>query len=224
MPEGRKTVFRGAQAEITEKKSRFIGAVAHAESEEEALAFLDSQRKMYYDARHHCSAFLAGNAPEILRSNDDGEPGGSAGRPILSVLEGAQLHDTVCVVTRYFGGTLLGVGGLIRAYTAAAQEALRNAVLIEKFRGSVFSVAADYPGAGKLKYEFSGRNIPVLGTDYSDHVTMKILLPQEECGPTLRLITELTNGKAVTEKIKETGYGLLDGKVILDDQDFSGSG
>jgi len=215
MSEGRKTIYHGASAEITEKKSRFIGAVSHAESEAEALAFLESQRKLYYDARHHCSAFLTGNGSETVRSNDDGEPGGSAGRPILSVLEGAGLHDTVCVVTRYFGGTLLGVGGLIRAYTSAAKEALKAAVMIEKFRGEVTAVTTDYSSDGKLKYLFAERKIPVLKTEYGSSVTTRLLVPEDECEGLIHLITETTGGRAEIIREREIVYGMADGKLIL---------
>ena len=215
MPSGRLTIFKAASAEITEKKSRFIGAVSHAENETEAQAFLASQTKLYYDARHHCSAFLTGNEPETVRASDDGEPGGTAGRPILTVLQKAGLHDAICVVTRYFGGTLLGTGGLVRAYTEAAQAALSAAVLIEKFPGLEVSVTVDYPSDGKLKYEFAERKIPVLQTDYGAAVTTRLLVPEEECEGLLRRITDITGGRAQIVKEKKLEYGLSRGKLIL---------
>ena len=117
-----KTVYRGGTAEIVEKKSRFIAHSAHVESEEEALAFIEQIKKQYWDARHNCHAFSVGVPNETARCSDDGEPAQTAGKPMLDVLMGQQLKNTVVVVTRYFGGILLGTGGLVRAYSAAVQE------------------------------------------------------------------------------------------------------
>ena len=114
-----KTVYRGGMGEIVEKKSRFIAHVAHVESEEEALAFVEKIKKEYWDARHNCHAFTVGIPHETARCSDDGEPAQTAGKPMLDVLIGQKLKNTVVVVTRYFGGTLLGTGGLVRAYSAA---------------------------------------------------------------------------------------------------------
>ena len=121
-----KTVYRGGTAEIVEKKSRFIAHSAHVESEEEALAFIEQIKKQYWDARHNCHAFSVGVTNETARCSDDGEPAQTAGKPMLDVLMGQQLKNTVVVVTRYFGGTLLGTGGLVRAYSAAVQEGLKR--------------------------------------------------------------------------------------------------
>ena len=119
-----KIVYCGGEGEIVEKKSRFIATVKPVDSEEEASAFIAEMKKKYWDARHNCSAFVIGEHNEIQRSSDDGEPAGTAGHPMLDVLLGEGIHNTAVVVTRYFGGTLLGTGGLIRAYTNAAKEAL----------------------------------------------------------------------------------------------------
>ena len=116
MSEAYKTVYVGDTAEIVEKKSRFIANLEHVESEEEALAYIETIRKKYWDARHNCYAYCIGKKQELKRCSDDGEPSQTAGKPMLDVLTGAGLCDTVVVVTRYFGGTLLGTGGLVRAY------------------------------------------------------------------------------------------------------------
>ncbi len=108
----------GAEAELVEKKSRFIATVRPVASEEEAAAFIEEMKKKYYDARHNCSAYVIGSRAQITRSSDDGEPGGTAGRPMLEVLLGSGIRNVAVVVTRYFGGTLLGTGGLVRAYSA----------------------------------------------------------------------------------------------------------
>lgn len=119
-----KIVCERGYGEYEEKKSRFLAEIVPASSIEEAMAFVESIRKKHYDARHHCFAYVIGRNKEMTRYSDDGEPGGTAGKPILEVLLGADVTDTVAVVTRYFGGTLLGTGGLVRAYTQAAKEGM----------------------------------------------------------------------------------------------------
>ena len=114
-----KAVYRGGSGEIIEKKSRFIANVKSVETVEEAQAYIEEMRKKYWDARHNCSAFSVGTERVITRCSDDGEPGGTAGKPILEVISGSGIHNIVVVVTRYFGGTLLGTGGLVRAYSGA---------------------------------------------------------------------------------------------------------
>ena len=129
------TIRVSGTGEYIEKKSNFIGVVRFAKTLPEAEAFLQAARKRYYDARHHCFACITGEPgtpSEILRSNDDGEPGGTAGKPMLEVLTGAGLHYAAAVVTRYFGGTLLGTGGLVRSYTQAVKAALENAEIVTR--------------------------------------------------------------------------------------------
>lgn len=125
-----RAVFQGGSGEIVEKKSRFIAHVSEAESVEEAQEFIEAVKKRYWDARHNCSAFSIGEKNPVTRCSDDGEPGGTAGKPILEVIEGSGIHNIVIVVTRYFGGTLLGTGGLVRAYTDAAKAGIENSVII----------------------------------------------------------------------------------------------
>lgn len=117
-------LIKGAEAELVEKKSRFIATVRPVASEEEAAAFIEEMKKKYYDARHNCSAFVIGDRGQLTRSSDDGEPSGTAGRPMLEVLLGSGIRNIAAVVTRYFGGTLLGTGGLVRAYSGVLKEAL----------------------------------------------------------------------------------------------------
>ena len=117
--ESYQTVYRGGMGEIIEKKSRFIAEVYPIESEEQAAQILEETRKKYWDARHHCWAYVLGRNPAAERMSDDGEPAGTAGKPILEVIRGRKLTDVLVIVTRYFGGTLLGTGGLVRAYTSA---------------------------------------------------------------------------------------------------------
>ena len=127
-----KIVYEGGEGELIEKKSRFIATVRPVESEEEALDFIAAMKKKYWNATHNCSAFVVGENQELQRCSDDGEPQGTAGRPMLDVLLGEEVHNAAVVVTRYFGGTLLGTGGLVRAYSKSVQEGLRASKIIEK--------------------------------------------------------------------------------------------
>ena len=139
-----RTVFEGSEGEITEKKSRFIATVLPVHSEEEAIGFIEQMRKKYWNATHNCFAYVIGEHFEIQRCSDDGEPGGTAGKPMLDVLMGEELHDTAVVVTRYFGGTLLGTGGLVRAYQAATKAGLLAITVITKYLGKEYVIGTDY--------------------------------------------------------------------------------
>lgn len=135
---------KGGEAELVEKKSRFIATVRPVESEEEAAAFIEEMKKKYYDARHNCSAYVLGSKAQLTRSSDDGEPSGTAGRPMLEVLLGSGIRNVAAVVTRYFGGTLLGTGGLVRAYSGVLKEALEKCETARQHFGVRFKIRADY--------------------------------------------------------------------------------
>ena len=132
-----KILYKEGEAEISEKKSRFIAHIAPAQTEEEAQAFIEKIKKQYWDARHNCWAYSIGEKQPALRCSDDGEPSGTAGKPMLEVLTGQELHNVVAVVTRYFGGTLLGTGGLIRAYTKSTQVRVRSSALYLSLKGTI---------------------------------------------------------------------------------------
>lgn len=200
-----KVVYQGGEGEITEKKSRFIATVAPVESEEEAAAFIDSIKKKYYDARHNCPAYIIGRNKELTRCSDDGEPSGTAGKPILEVLLGAELTNTAIVVTRYFGGTLLGTGGLVRAYTQAAQAGLADAGIATMRYGAVIRISTDYTDLGKIQYLLGNKGIPVLDSQYSDKVELTVRIPAEESDNLIKELTESTGARAVME-ILENGY------------------
>ena len=144
--------YKEGQGELIEKKSRFIATVRPVETEEEAVTFINETKKKYWDARHNCSAFVIGKNQELTRCSDDGEPAGTAGRPMLDVLLKEGIHNTAVVITRYFGGVLLGTGGLVRAYQGAVQKGLDAAVIIEKFEGQILLITTDYTGLGKIQY------------------------------------------------------------------------
>ena len=147
-----KTVYVGNEAEIIEKKSRFIATVRPVKTEEEALAFIESMKKKYWNATHNCFAYVIGERSQVQRCSDDGEPSGTAGKPMLDVLLGEDIHDVVVVVTRYFGGTLLGTGGLVRAYGSSVKAGLEASTVIVKLHGAKICVKTDYTGLGMIQY------------------------------------------------------------------------
>ena len=160
-------VSKGGEGEITEKKSRFIAHVLPVESEEEALLQIENIKKKYWDARHNCFAFIMGKNNEIQRFSDDGEPQGTAGKPILEVITGNQVVNICIVVTRYFGGTLLGTGGLVRAYTEAAKLALADAGIHTMQLMKLVSITTNYNDSGKVQYLLSNSQAVIDGTDYT---------------------------------------------------------
>lgn len=217
MPQEYRIVYEGGEAEIVEKKSRFIARVKKTETVEEAEAFINECKKKYWDARHNCSAFVIGNTNQNLRSNDDGEPSGTAGKPILEVLLGEELCNVTVVVTRYFGGTLLGTGGLVRAYQKATKEALENCVIMTKEEGIKIHLVTDYNDVGKLQYLFGQKGISILESDYAQSVTLTILVPIDQKEMMIKEITEHTCGRASIEEGDSVFYGNAGGKLTLFD-------
>ena len=196
---GCRVVYKGGQDEIVEKKSRFIATVKPVESEEEAFSFINETKKKYWDARHNCSAFVIGKRQELTRCSDDGEPAGTAGRPMLDVLLKEDIHNVAVVVTRYFGGVLLGTGGLVRAYQKATQQGLAASEIIEKMDGSVLYIRTDYTGIGKLQYLFAQEQITVMDTEYGADVLVKAVIPVEDKERIEKTIIEQTNATAKLE-------------------------
>ena len=201
-----KVLIEGGQGEIMEKKSRFIADVRKVESEEEATAFIEEIKKKYWDARHHCSAFVIGQKGQLTRCSDDGEPSGTAGRPMLEVLLGEGICDIAVVVTRYFGGVLLGTGGLVRAYSAAVKEGLKNCVTGYRRLGTEIEVQTDYIGLGKLQYLLASRRISPIGEEYGADVKLRLLIPAEEAEDLRAELTDALNGRIGWEKLEERYY------------------
>ena len=214
MVEQYKTVYEGGTGEIVEKKSRFIANVRPVETEEEALAFIEEMKKKYLDARHNCSAYILGERQEQMRCSDDVEPSQTAGKPMMDVLDGAGLTNTAVVVTRYFGGTLLGTGGLVRAYSAAVQEGLKNSRIITKYWGTELLVGTDYNGIGKLQYLFGQRQIPILDAEYTDQVQFTVLVPVSRVQEIRKAVTEATSGQAAVEEIRDLYFAEVDGEYV----------
>ena len=192
--------------EIIEKKSRFIGELVPVSSEEEAFAYLDAVRKKHYNASHHCFAYVLGEKNQTERASDDGEPSGTAGRPMLEVLLGDGLRNVCVVVTRYFGGVLLGTGGLVRAYTQAVKEGLSHCEIGVNRFGCELAVETDYNGIGKILYLLGQKGIEPTDSLYADSVKLTLLIPAEDEATYVREITEVTLGKAKIEKKRELYY------------------
>lgn len=201
-----RTVYGRADGEFTMKKSRFIAEVIPVSSGEEAMECLEEIRKRYWDARHHCWAYVTGRNPVSERLSDDGEPAGTAGKPILEVIRGYGVTDVFVVVTRYFGGTLLGTGGLVRAYTSAAREAFENAKIITKIYGGRVKIKTDYTGLGKIQHLLAQRGTALLDTLYTDSVEIYALIQSGEKSAVEKELMEATGGQAVMEKLDECWF------------------
>lgn len=194
-----RTIAGPASGEVEIKRSRFLGELTRVESEEHAREIIATARSTYWDARHHCSAFLLGPAQEIQRSSDDGEPAGTAGAPMLEVLRGAEVSDVVAVVIRWFGGTLLGAGGLVRAYSDAVREALAAATIIERHLLTEVEVTLGHDVAGRFEADVRASGITVLDTHYGAEVTFRLgTYTPELIAPR---VAELTAGAAAPKII-----------------------
>lgn len=209
------SLYRGGTGEIEEKKSRFIATIQPVSTEEEASEFINRIKKQYWDARHNCSAFVIGDAGQIMRSSDDGEPSGTAGRPMLEVLTGQKITNVAVVVTRYFGGTLLGTGGLIRAYQGAVKAGLENCVVLQKYNGVELKVVSDYTDFGKLQYMIASNKWNLLSTDYASDVATSIIVKNEDADTVSKQITDATSGRAVIEKVREVVFALVGDEIEL---------
>ncbi len=191
-----RVIVEEGTGEITEKKSRFIATVKRVGSEEEAVAFVEAMKKKYWDASHNCSAMVIGERGELTRCSDDGEPSGTAGRPMLEVLLAEKLRNAAVVVTRYFGGTLLGTGGLVRAYTQAVKAGLSGCKLGTMRAGVRLEVLTDYNGIGKILYIMGTKGIEPEDSLYTDTVQLVLLVPAEDKEALCKEFTEATAGKA----------------------------
>lgn len=208
-----RVVLSGGRAELVEKKSRFIATVRPVETEQEAAAFIEEMKKKYWDARHNCSAFVIGTRAELTRCSDDGEPAGTAGRPMLEVLLGEGVRNVAVVVTRYFGGVLLGTGGLVRAYSGAVKEGLAASQIGVMRCGARLKVGTDYNGIGKIQYLLRQKGLEAENTVYTDQVELTVLMPAELSGEIQKEITEATGGRAVLEELERLSYVCADAGI-----------
>jgi uncharacterized YigZ family protein len=190
------TVAGHGQAEIEVSRSRFLCTLERVEDEFSARSVIEQARREHWAARHHCSAFVLGPGRDVERSSDDGEPPGTGGAPMLEVLRGRGLSDVVAVVTRWFGGTLLGTGGLSRAYADAVRAALEVTPLVERVEQELCEVTVDLAAAGRLEHELRSRGTKVLNIDYTDLATLSIAVPLIAVPVAEEIVAELTEGQA----------------------------
>ncbi|ASA26128.1 YigZ family protein [Paenibacillus donghaensis] len=206
MLEQYRTVRSPGSQEIVIRKSRFIGHVMPVENEEAALQFIEDIKKKHWNATHNCSAYMIGERDEIQRQSDDGEPSGTAGKPILEVIRNQGVKNVAIVVTRYFGGIMLGAGGLIRAYTDGAVLALEAGEVITRvLRREVF-VEIEYTWLGKVENELRGRGIQTGETLFTDKVTLVCLPRNDEGDRFVAWITDLTQGQALVTEGRRLYY------------------
>lgn len=210
-----KIVYKGGEGEIVEKKSRFIAHVFPVTKEEQALEYIETLKKQYWDARHNCYAYVIGEKQQLQRFSDDGEPSGTAGKPILEVLLGEDIHNTLVVVTRYFGGTLLGTGGLVRAYSTATKTGIENSIVTDRCKGKKIELKTDYNGLGKIQYIMGEMDIPILDTVYTDMVGIIAVIPNMLYHSFKKKVTEVTAGKGLWEEEEDVEYIRIEKEVIL---------
>ena len=189
------TIYKGGDGEIVEKKSRFIATVRPVHSEEEVLAFIEEVKKKYWDARHNCSAFVIGTKAELTRCSDDGEPSGTAGRPMLEVLLGEGVRNVAVVVTRYFGGLLLGTGGLVRAYSHACSLALEAAGVVTMAPCAAMELTVDYSYYERVNNLLADHGARVQNADFGAAVTLAYTMEETRLPAFAAALTELSGGK-----------------------------
>jgi uncharacterized YigZ family protein len=206
------TVKGYGENEIVIEKSRFICYVQRATTEEEAVQFIQEIKKKHWDATHNCSAYLIGEHDQIQKANDDGEPSGTAGVPMLEVLKKKGLKDTVVVVTRYFGGIKLGAGGLVRAYSKSVSEGLKAAGIVERRLMRVMHTKIDYTWLGKVENELRSSIYEIKDIHYLENVEIEVFVEEGQKQAFVEWMTELTNGKA----------DINEGEVMYLEKDISG--
>lgn len=210
-----KIVYENGTGEVIEKKSRFIGNIYKVKSEEEITAYINEAKKKYWDARHNCYAYVLGENDELKRCSDDGEPSGTAGKPMLDIITANELHNCLVIVTRYFGGTLLGTGGLVRAYQSAVNEAINNAIIIERKNGRKLEVRMDYNGFGKVQYIVNQMGFHIIDTQYSESVEACIVIPDEEVNEFKDKVIEATAGNVIINDIGMQHFCNNMGRIII---------
>lgn len=198
-----RTVARAAEAEVEVRRSRFRCRVVRVDEEAAARAVVEEERRRHFDARHHCSAFVLGPRGEVERSSDDGEPAGTAGAPMLEVLRGRGLSDVVAVVTRWFGGTLLGAGGLVRAYSDAVRAALDQAGTRERRLVTVHQVTVPHGEAGRVEHALRAEGFAVLGVEYGAQAVLRTAVPVPERERLPALLAALTGGAVEATPVGE---------------------
>lgn len=207
------TIRDESKAEFKEKKSIFIGQVKRVETEDEAKEFIRKIKNQHKEARHNVYAYIIGENRMIQRYSDDGEPHGTGGIPMLEVLKKSEITDVVAVVTRYFGGILLGTGGLARAYSKGASLAIKEAGVVEKVKGISLQIVVEYDLLGKLQHVCLDRNTHIENIEYTDKVKIEILCEFTNLEKLESQITEVTSGKALFEEGEPKMYFKLENRL-----------
>lgn len=216
-----KIIREACEGEIEAKKSRFIASVFPCRTEDEARAFIEAVKKRHYDARHNCFAMrFIENSKVLERFSDDGEPQGTAGKPMLDILKGNDLCDLCAVVTRYFGGTLLGTGGLVRAYSDALKEALSSAeskgLIIPLNKGKIISVSSDYSFINRVKYQAERSGLFPCGEEYTEKCKLSYVVPEADSSAFVKTMTDMSAGKAEVNTESSVLFGLdSKNKIVL---------
>ncbi len=207
------TLYTGGTGQIEEKKSRFIATIEPVSSEEEAAVFIAAIKKKHWDAKHNCSAFVIGDSGEKTRCSDDGEPSGTAGRPMLDLLIKEHITNVCVVVTRYFGGTLLGTGGLVRAYSSAVQAGLCNCTTVRKEQGFVTETVCDYNDHDRIKNMADKKGYRITATKYGEKVTLTVIAADPDA--LSEDISDATSGRASVGEGRKISYMVdAEGKMI----------
>ena len=211
-----RTVKGQAIAEYEEKKYFFIGNVARVSSEDEARDFINSIKAEHREARHNVYAYIIGGNCSIQRYSDDGEPQGTGGIPVLEVIKRNNITDTVIVVTRYFGGVLLGASGLVRAYSKAASMAVKEVGIVEKIKAVMLKIKVDYDMLGKIQYNFSKNNWQIDNIQYADMVELSILCEKSKLEEIKKALIDITNDKYTLIDQEEDLYFKENNKIYHD--------
>lgn len=211
------TLYRDGFGEYEEKKSRFLAEAHPVKSEADVAEILNDVRKKYYDASHSCYAYTLGERLQTVKASDAGEPSGTAGAPILAVLQGDRIANALIVVTRYFGGTLLGTGGLVRSYTNAAKAALSDAVIAHKFLSDILLIDTDYGGEGKIRFMADSEGLTLGEVRYTEKVSIELPVPVDETDRIRKRILDVTAGKAAISDGGQRYYADIFGKTVFFD-------
>ena len=212
---GFRIVYSGGEGLLEEKKSKFFSLIEPVTSPEQAMELIAARKKQYWDARHNCFAYVIGDRGEISRCSDDGEPSGTAGRPMLDVLTGEGITNVLAIVTRYFGGVLLGTGGLVRAYSGAVRSALENSIVLERTPGILIKVRTDYSGYGRIRYQLDTGGIPVTDTSFTDNVEVSFICTQPQLEGVNKMLMETTGGAAGILEKKDIFFGMDGDSAII---------
>lgn len=209
-----KSIHKEGRDEIIINRSRFIGSSCHVETEEEALEFIDKIKEEFKDATHNVYAYVIGQNSNIQRFSDAGEPSGTAGMPVLNVIKQENLQNIALVVTRYFGGVLLGGGGLVRAYTKGAKIAVDSGIIVDKNLFYDLSFKIDYTLLGKMENELLKNEFVVTDKIYEEQVEIKLIVEEERLDRIDEVIAEITSGKAEISIGQSAHYSVLKGKIL----------